>query len=228
MIGVVQVGGQAYADRYTYFPSLGIGFAVSLCLAEAVGRARLPRPAVMLAGSALLAALGVATWRQTLVWRNTVGLFEHAIAATGRNPFIRLQLAEEFVKNNEFQRAEEMVQQSLADVETRHAVRIVPVDLLMSIQTAISMFYDREHREDDALRQIDTALVVQPNNWEMLVSRGFFLAKLGREAEAVAVLEQAIALEKGNNPQQLELARRTLAAARRRLAGGESPDAAPR
>jgi hypothetical protein len=230
MIGIVQVGGQAYADRYTYFPSLGIGFAASLCLAEAVGRTRLPRPAVMLAGSALLIALGVATWRQTLVWRNTVGLFEHAIVATGRNPFIRLQLAEEFVKNNEFQRAEAMVQQSLADGGTRHD-QLMAVDLLMSVQTAISLFYDREHREDDALRQIDTALVVQPNDWELLVDRGFFLAKLQRDAEAVAVLEKAIALETGNNPQQLEIARHTLAAARRRLAVGEGPEggsAAPR
>jgi len=224
MIGLVQVGGQAYADRYTYFPSLGIGFAASLCLAEAVARARLPRPAVVLAGSALLAALGVATWRQTLVWRNTVSLFEHAIVATGRNPFIRLQLAEEFVKNNEFQRAEAMVRQSLADGRTRHDP-IIAVDLLMSVQTAISLFYDREHREDDALRQIDTALVVQPDNWELLVDRGFFLTKLRRDAEAVAVLEKAIALQTGNNPQQLEIARHTLAAARRRLAVGEGPEA---
>ena len=99
----------------------------------------------------------------------------------------------------------------------------------MSIQTAISLFYDREHREEDALRQIDTALVVQPSNWEMLVNRGFYLTKLRRDAEAVAVLERAIALETGNNPQQLEIARHTLAVARRRLAGGEGPEAgAPR
>ena len=52
MIGLVQVGGQAYADRYTYFPSLGLGFVASLGPRGAVGRARLPRPVVMVAGGA--------------------------------------------------------------------------------------------------------------------------------------------------------------------------------
>jgi len=216
VIGLVQVGGQAYADRYTYFPSLGIGLAASLCFAEAVGRARLPRPAVMLAGSALLAALGIATWRQTLVWRNSVGLFEHALAATGHNWFVRRLLAVAFIDNEEFERAEVMLQKSLSDGAPPATIHV-----------ALSVLYDREHREEDALREIDRALAIEPDSWRMLVNRGFYLTELRRNAEAVAVLERAIALDTGNDPQQLESARRTLAAARRRLGGEEDLEAVP-
>jgi hypothetical protein len=214
VIGFVQVGGQAYADRYTYLPSLGLGIAASLGLADAAQRVRLPRPAVVLAGGALLAALGLATWRQTLVWHDTAGLFEHAVVATGRNWFIRLLLASELIENSEFERAEVMLQQSLADGGPPSRIRI-----------NLSALYDREHRTQDALRTIDAALADEPDNPDMLVNRGIYLTELRRDAEAVAVLARAIALDRGNNPKQLEIARRTLATARRRL--GRSGEGIP-
>jgi hypothetical protein len=223
MIGLVQVGEQAYADRYMYFPSLGLGFVAALGLAEVVGRTRLPRPAVIAAGGAVLAAFGVATWRQTLVWRNTIGLFEHAKAVTESNWFLRLLLAEEFIQNNEFERAEAVLREGGA----LHSGQMLAVDMFVNIRLALSRFYDRMNREEDALREIDAALAVEPENWHTLVNRGIYLAKLGRDAEAASVLQRAIALETGNDPELLRIARRTLAAAERRLGGDEDPEAAP-
>jgi len=222
MIGLVQVGEQAYADRYTYFPSVGLGF-VAAGLADAVARARLPRAAVILAGGAVLAVLGVATWRQTLAWRNTEGLFEHALAATGYNWFLRLLFAGEFIQNNEFERAEAM----LRDGGPLHNGQQLAVDMFVNIRVAISQFYDREHREEDALREIDAAIAVEPNNWHTLVNRGIYLTKLGRDAEAVAALRRAIVLNTGDDPSQLNIAHRTLATAKRRLGGEEGPEAVP-
>jgi hypothetical protein len=115
MLGLVQVGGQAYADRYMYLPSLGLGLAVSLGLADAVDRAHLPRPAVVLAGMAVLAALGVATWQQTAVWRDSVTLYEEAVKATGHNWYVRLLLAREYKSQNEPARADAMLQEALAE-----------------------------------------------------------------------------------------------------------------
>jgi len=217
MIGLVQVGGQAYADRYTYFSSLGLGFIVALGLGDAVGRARLPRAAVILAGGAVLTVLGVATWRQTLVWRNNVALFEHAVAATGHNYLIRVLLAREYIEGNEPQRAEGMLQQALSEGAP-----------LVRIRVAMSALYDRENREEDALHEIDAALAVEPNDPQMLMVRGIYLAKLGRNAEAVVVLQQAIALDTLKNTQQLALARRVLATAQSRLGRSEeNPEALP-
>ena len=213
-IGLVQAGGQAYADRYMYFPSLGLGFVVALGLADGIRRARLPRLAVILAAGALLAVLGVSTWRQTLVWNNTIGLFEHALAATGRNWFVRLLLAAEFIENDQFERGEVMLQQSLADGAPPSKIHV-----------ALSALYDREHREEDALREIDAALAEEPDDGFMLLNRGIYLTKLHRNAEAVAALQRAIALDTGHDAKQLEVARRTLAIAQGRL--GRSDEGLP-
>jgi hypothetical protein len=210
VIGLVQVGGQAYADRYTYLPSVGLGFAASLGLADAIARVRLPRPAVAFASAGLLAALGVATWRQTLVWRDTMGLFEHAVAATGRNWFVRLLLSSELIENAEFERAEAMLQRSLDDGGPPARIRV-----------NLSALYDREHRTQDALREIDAALAEEPDSPSMLLNRGIYLTELRRDAEAVAALQRAIALDPGHDPRQLEIARRTLATAQARLGGAE-------
>jgi hypothetical protein len=206
VIGVVQVGSQAYADRYMYLPSLGLGLAASLGLADAVSHAHLPRSPVIFASAALLAALGVATWRQTLVWHDSVGLFEHAVAATERNWFIRLLLAWELIENAEFERGEVMIRRSLADGAPPARVR-----------ANLAMLLYREHRTQDALGEIDRALAGEPDNWHMLAIRGVYLAELGRDVEAVTVLERAIALDQGNDPKQLEVARQTLATVQRRI-----------
>jgi Tfp pilus assembly protein PilF len=200
-------GWEGWSGRY---PDL----AVALGLADAVGRARLPRLAVILAAGAFLAVLGVASSRQSLVWRNTVGLFQHALAATGRNWFVRLLLAAEFIENDQFERAEVMLQQSLADGAPPARIHV-----------AMSALFDREHREEDALREIDVALAVEPDNPLMLLNRGIYLTQLRRDAEAVAVLQRVIALDTGHDAKQLDVARRTLATAQGRL--GRSHEGLP-
>jgi tetratricopeptide (TPR) repeat protein len=158
--------------------------------------------------------LGVATWRQAFVWRNSVELLEHALDVTGHNWFARLYLAAELVRHYEFERAQAMLKQSLSD-------GAAPA----TIHRFMGAIYDRENREEDALHEIDAALAVEPENWHMLVDRGLYLTNLHRNAEAVAVLQQAIALDSGDNLNQLGLARRLLATAQRRLGEEEGPGA---
>jgi tetratricopeptide (TPR) repeat protein len=79
VIGLIQVGSQAYADRYTYFPQIGI--LVALCWGVAdLARVR-GRVAVAACAAAAL-ALAVVTWQQLTVWKNSVALWRHAIQVT--------------------------------------------------------------------------------------------------------------------------------------------------
>ncbi|MBI5071150.1 MAG: tetratricopeptide repeat protein [Deltaproteobacteria bacterium] len=78
VLGLVQVGGQAMADRYTYLPAIGLLVALAWELPRLAGA----RPAAVVAAAALL-ALGLATARQLAFWRDDVALFSHALAATG-------------------------------------------------------------------------------------------------------------------------------------------------
>jgi tetratricopeptide (TPR) repeat protein len=92
VIGLVQVGWQAHADRYTYIPYIGLLIAV---IWLGFGWMHSPGGRAALGGvllTALLAA-GVAAWRQTGIWRNSVALWEHTLAVTRNNYVAHLDLA---------------------------------------------------------------------------------------------------------------------------------------
>jgi tetratricopeptide (TPR) repeat protein len=85
VVGIVQVGVQSMADRYTYLPMLGVQLAVLWTLREmnlaGSGGVRL----LGVGAGAVLIGCGVLTWRQTGVWQNSFTLFDHAIAVTKNN-----------------------------------------------------------------------------------------------------------------------------------------------
>jgi tetratricopeptide (TPR) repeat protein len=95
MIGLVQVGGMARADRYAYLSLIGLELALAMAVvAHARWRPALARP---LAAGALIAvaALAARTWQQTSVWRDSRTLFEHALAVTERNWVAHVMLGQE-------------------------------------------------------------------------------------------------------------------------------------
>jgi tetratricopeptide (TPR) repeat protein len=90
VIGIVQVGYQAMADRYAYLPLIGIFIIVawgSADLARAWGaRAPVLRPALALAAAATLAAATVSTWFQLSHWRDSVALMRRIVGVTPDSP----------------------------------------------------------------------------------------------------------------------------------------------
>lgn len=85
VIGLVQVGAQSMADRYTYIPSIGLFIALAWAV-ERLASARLSlKPLAVGCAVAGIAACGVLTWRQAGYWHDSTALFEHAIASTKDN-----------------------------------------------------------------------------------------------------------------------------------------------
>jgi protein O-mannosyl-transferase len=85
MIGVVQVGSQAMADRYAYLPLIGIFVMVAWALAEVAEGQRWPIAIPALASFIVLMALSVAARHQLGYWTNNVTLWSHAVEVTGPN-----------------------------------------------------------------------------------------------------------------------------------------------
>ena len=85
VIGLVQVGGQSRADRYTYIPLIGIFIMVAFGAAKLVERRPRWRPWVVGGCVVWLAALVPVTWHQVGLWRNQLLLFRHTLAVTGPN-----------------------------------------------------------------------------------------------------------------------------------------------
>jgi tetratricopeptide (TPR) repeat protein len=85
VIGLVQVGNQAMADRYTYVPLIGVFIAIAWGIPDLFSRARFRNLALGVLGAAVVAALSVVTVNQVGYWRNNVTLFSRMLAVTQDN-----------------------------------------------------------------------------------------------------------------------------------------------
>ena len=85
VIGLVQVGQQAMADRYSYIPIIGLFILVVWAAAEIPARWPATRWAVAGCWTAAIGACALLTWGQSIHWRNSASLFAHAIAVTHDN-----------------------------------------------------------------------------------------------------------------------------------------------
>ncbi len=94
MIGLVQVGWQAYADRYTYIPSIGLFIAVVWLVADANWK----REPVIGAAVVILGAFAFLTWSQIPYWSDDLTLFQHAIEVTSANPFAQYHVGDDLVE----------------------------------------------------------------------------------------------------------------------------------
>ena len=93
MVGLVQVGGQALADRYSYLPAIGLSLIAAAGAAELAERLPRKRSGVAAGCALLVAASAAATWRQVGIWRDNRTLYGHAVAVTRDNVVAATNLA---------------------------------------------------------------------------------------------------------------------------------------
>jgi len=110
VIGLVQVGRQAMADRYLYLPSIGLYLAVVWGIAELVKR----REVRLAMAAAAILALAAATWTQTRTWQDSVTLYRHALAVTDGNYLAHLGLAKALTARQDWNGAAEQYRAALA------------------------------------------------------------------------------------------------------------------
>ena len=92
VIGIVQVGSQSMADRYTYIPLVGIFIALAWALRDWAGKGRVLKRALIVLTAASLVGLTVTARDQVWTWRNSVTLFEHALQVVEANPVVHNNL----------------------------------------------------------------------------------------------------------------------------------------
>jgi len=92
VIGLVQVSSQAYADRYTYLPLIGLFIAGVWEARERLARVRKPHRVGAGLAAALVALLAVSAHGQTRHWRDSVALFSHAHAVVPEDVLVRVHL----------------------------------------------------------------------------------------------------------------------------------------
>ena len=92
VIGLVHVGAQAYADRYTYVPHIGLFIMIVWGISDLLLRYKVPRSLATCAALMVLGACAFKTAAQIECWENSVTLFQNAVDNTRRNPFAETSL----------------------------------------------------------------------------------------------------------------------------------------
>jgi len=105
VIGIVQVGAQAMADRYTYIPLTGIFIMLAWFAGDIMAQQRSRQAIAGVIGSAILGVLGVMTFVQVGCWRDTLSLFTHCAAVTPDNVIVREYLGIGFARKGDAEAA---------------------------------------------------------------------------------------------------------------------------
>ena len=187
VIGLVQAGGQAMADRFTYIPLIGIFIILAFGGAD-LAAARLRRRAVLTASFslALLACL-ILTWRQVGYWKDSESIFSHALAVTENNFLAYANLGLAFDEMGRRDEAMAMFYQALKLNPKMHDIcNILGVDLAErgDIAAAIPLFQQ--------------AICVWPDLDQAYYNLGMAYLRQGRVKEAREMLEMTLKKNPGN------------------------------
>jgi len=232
VIGLIQVGHQSRADRYTYVPLIGISLIVAWASSEAFEK--WPRAKQPLQGVAILVCAGwvLVTWVQTQYWKDNEALYRRAISVTDANYLAHLNLGVDLASRGHYQEALPELNESLAEEPAQpHALSSLGAVLytLGRNQEAIEEFtqairlqpQDAEPhsnlgnalvdvgRLDDAVRELNTALSLNPNIASAYFGLGRILAMQNRFEDAATYFSDALRI----NPNFVQ-ARRALEAVR--------------
>jgi tetratricopeptide (TPR) repeat protein len=181
VIGLIQVGGQAMADRYTYLPTIGLFLIAAWGLPER-------KTAMVAAAGAVLAivALAMGTRLQLRYWVDSEALFRRAAAVTERNYLAHLNLAQILAEQNKQAEALEHFRQALA---------IRPG--MWQTHASLGNSLRRWGRPAEALPSLHKAIALRPKDGKLHHSLAMALDDLGRTDEAIAELRKAVEISPG-------------------------------
>ncbi len=185
VIGLVQVGMQSMADRYTYLPSIGIGIMLTWGIPALLKHKKMRIYIVLPLGLTVLAILTILTWQQCGYWKNSMDLFNHTLHVTKNNDVAHYNLAFAFrVQGN----IEEAINHS------QEALRIKPSYADAHIH--LGLIYERYFNNfDKAIYHYRQALQFKPNDPDIYFDMGLALAKKGELKEAIGNFRRAISLK---------------------------------
>ena len=184
VIGLVQVGSQAWADRYAYVPLLGIFIALVWGLGALAGRRA---PLLAPAAVAVLLALLALSRAQVARWESTFTLFEHAVRVTERNFVAHTNLAAALAEKGDLAAAER---------HSREALRLEPH--FWPARAGLGVILERQGRLAEALEQQREALRLRPGSAEAYVRVAGLEGRLGHIREAQAGFADALRLAPRN------------------------------
>jgi len=218
VIGLVQVGEQAMADRYTYVPLIGIYLAIAWGLADWGKESLRRRTLLAVSVPLLLIVLALCTWQQARLWRNSIYLFEHTIDVTTNNYVAHYTLGNALARRGnlagalanykealrikpDYAEAHNNLGNSLAlqgnlAEAVAHYKESLRIDASQGkTQRNLGVVLDRQGKYEEAIRHYKEALRINPRDAQSHNNIGVTLAEQGKLEEAVVYFLQAVRID---------------------------------
>jgi len=184
VIGLLQVGSQSMADRYTYLPQIGLCLAVTWGGAQLAASWRRHRwVCIAVSVLAVLILMGFA-WRQTSYWRNSETLWTHALDCDIRNYKAHGSLGAALVAKGQNDAAIVHFQKAL-EITPKYAMAHLNIGHIMAVRG----------QNDAAIAHFQKALEINPVNAEAHLNLGVALKRRGQVDAAIAHYRKALEIE---------------------------------
>ena len=237
VIGLVQVGWQGRADRYTYLPQIGLYIALTWGGADLAAFSRHQRSILSATALLTLVALTWRAWVQTLYWRDSETLFKHALAVTVNNDVAKNNLGIVFLGQGKVDDAISLLQDAVdlrpdnsaahenlakallqkgqvaeALIHYRKLLELQPDNI--EVHNIVGTVLVQQHRVGEGVEEWQKVLAIQPDNGNALSNLAWVFAtspdqSLRDGPKAIELAVQALRLSGGRIPVLF----RTLAAA---------------
>jgi tetratricopeptide (TPR) repeat protein len=184
VIGFVQVGSQAYADRYTYIPYIGLFIMLAWGLPQLLSKLPQRKIALGMSMVIVLTTLGICAHRQTSCWKNSITLFSHAIEVTQNNYLAYNNLG---LTYDDLGRSAEAID------AYKQAIKIEPDNA--EAYTNLGVVYARLGRYHEAIDAHKQAIKFKPDLAVAHYNLGNAYTRLGRGTEAIEAYKQAIKIQ---------------------------------
>jgi tetratricopeptide (TPR) repeat protein len=152
VIGLVQAGTQAMADRYTYVPLIGMFIIIVWGLSELLERYRLKHIASAIIATAIVSSLTAISWHQVGYWENSITLFEHTLDVTNNN----------YAAHNNL--GHRLLELGKTDDALRHFAKSIEINSEFEIaHLNLGLAFSRQGKLDQAIKHYSKALQIKPN-----------------------------------------------------------------
>lgn len=184
VIGLVQVGLQSIADRYTYVPMVGISLAIVWSCADIIERYPATRRPIAVITTVMFAALITTTYKQAGYWSSSQRLFQHTLDITHDNVAIENNLGVVLYREGQREEAASLFRQALV-VEPDNA----------GAETNLGVVLGEEGKASDAIALFRKALLIDSTYVDAHINLGHQLLQAGQFGSAEPELVEAIRLK---------------------------------
>jgi len=183
VIGLVQVGSQSMADRYTYIPLIGLFIMAAWGVPALAKGLRHRRRILMLLAGAVISASVALTWQQLGYWRDNVSLYRHSLQVTSGNYIAHYNLGIILEEKGDL---------DAAIKEYRDTLAINPN--IFEAHNNLGLSFAKKGDLDAAIKEYREALAIKPNYFVARSNLGVSLATKGDLDSAIKEFREALTI----------------------------------